>query len=121
MRTSTLFFRSVGLTFLLATSLLGFQAAAQDRPANLIPIPAIPPPPPGMVADDLEPQVTITKHGDDKVEEHRVNGKLYMMKITPSHGVPYYLVDEKGDGNWAPKDTADAAHLRVPMWVIGTF
>ena len=50
-----------------------------------------------------------------------INGKLYMMKITPSHGVPYYLVDEKGDGNWAPKDTADAAHIRVPMWVIRTF
>lgn len=121
MRTSTLFFRSASLTFLFATSLLSFQVAAQERPANLIPIPAIPPPPPGMVAEDLEPQVTITKRGNDQVEEHRVNGKLYMMKITPSHGVPYYLVDEKGDGNWAPKDTADAAHIRVPMWVIRTF
>jgi hypothetical protein len=121
MRTNTLFFRSVSLTFLLAAGLLSLQAAAQDRPANLIPIPAIPPPPPGMVGDDLEPQITITKRGDDKVEEHRVNGKLYMMKVTPSHGVPYYLVDEKGDGNWTPKDTADAAHIRVPMWVIGTF
>ena len=121
MRATTSVYRLVSLTFLLATSLLSFQVAAQERPANLIPIPAIPPPPPGMVADDLEPQVTITKRGNDQVEEHRVNGKLYMMKITPSHGVPYYLIDEKGDGNWAPKDTADAAHLRVPMWVIGTF
>ena len=121
MRTSRLFSRSTGLVFLLATSLLSFQAAAQDRPANLIPIPAIPPPPPGMTADDLEPQITITKRGNDQVEEHRVNGKLYMMKITPNHGVPYYLIDEKGDGNWAPKDTADAAHVRVPMWVIRTF
>ena len=120
MRPTTLPFRSVMLTLSVATSLLSFHAGAQDRPANLIPIPAIPPPPPGMVADDLEPQVTITKRGNDKVEEHRVNGKLYMMKITPRHGVPYYLIDEKGDGNWTPRDT-QGVQLAVPMWVIGTF
>ena len=73
-----------------------------------------------MAADDLEPQITITKRGNDKVEEHRVNGKLYMMKVTPSHGVPYYLIDEKGDGNWTPRDT-QGVQLAVPMWVIGTF
>ena len=49
-----------------------------------------------MIADDLEPQITITKRGNDQVEEHRVNGKLYMMKVTPNHGVPYYLVDDDG-------------------------
>ena len=108
-------------TLLVATATFCIFAQAQKRPDNLVPLPAIPPPPPSMVNDELEPQITISKRGDDKVEEHRINGKLYMMKVTPSHGVPYYLIDEKGDGNWAPKDTADAAHTRVPMWVIGTF
>ena len=118
MRPTTPLIRSTLLA--LAISAFCWHASAQDRPANLIPLPAIPPPPPGIVGDDLEPQVTITKRGGDKVEEHRVNGKLYMQKITPAHGVPYYLFDEKGDGNWTPRDT-QGIQLSVPMWVIGTF
>ena len=68
----------------------------------------------------LEPQVTITKRGADKVEEFRINGKLYMLKVTPPHGVSYYLVDNTGDGSWIRQDSRDSG-LRVPMWVIGTF
>jgi hypothetical protein len=68
----------------------------------------------------LEPQVTITKRGEDKVEEFRMSGKLYMMKVTPPHGVPYYLIDNAGNGIWSRQDVRDSG-LRVPMWVIGTF
>jgi hypothetical protein len=102
---------------LLATAL---PAAAQGRPADLQPLPDVPPPPPGIVDPSLEPQVTIVKRGADKVEEYRVKGKLYMMKVTPPHGKPYYLVDEQGDGTWARRDVAETG-LRVPMWVIHTF
>ena len=52
--------------------------------------------------------------------EYRVNGKLYMLKVTPPHGVPYYLIDEKGDGRMSRQDPLDSG-LRVPMWVIRTF
>jgi hypothetical protein len=54
------------------------------------------------------------------VEEYRVNGRLYMMKVTPPHGVSYYLVDDRGDGTFSRKDALDTG-VRVPMWVIGTF
>lgn len=93
---------------------------AQKRPADLEPLPAVPPPPPGLVEESAEPQVTIIKRGQDKVEEYRVNGKLYMMKVTPPHGKPYFLVDQMGDGSWARHDGVDKG-LRVPQWVIGTF
>lgn len=103
---------------LLAVAL---SAAAQDRPADLQPVPEPPPPPPGMLDDpSLEPQVTITKRGEDRVEEHRVNGKLFMIKVTPPHGKPYYLIESKGDGTWSRQESLDTG-LRVPMWVIGTF
>ena len=99
---------------------LTLPVAAQDRPANLQPVPE-PPPPPGYQPDPaLEPQVTIIKRGEDKVEEYRINGKLYMVKVTPPHGVPYYLVDDKGDGRMTRQEPLDSG-LRVPMWVIGTF
>jgi hypothetical protein len=43
-----------------------------------------------------------------------------MLKVTPSHGISYYLLDHSGDGQWVRQDSKDAG-LRVPMWVIGTF
>lgn len=107
---------------LLAALLLpaAFAVLAQSRPADLQPLPAVPPPPPGIVDPALEPQVTITKRGQDKVEEFRANGKLYMLKVTPPGGTPYYLVDEKGDGVMMRRDSFESGN-RVPMWVIGTF
>lgn len=99
---------------------LALPAMAQDRPA-LQPVPEPPPPPPGYQPDPaLEPQVTIIRRGEDKVEEFRINGRLYMIRVTPPHGVPYYLVDDKGDGRMTRQESLDSG-LRVPMWVIGTF
>lgn len=97
-------------------------AAAQTRP-DLQPIPEPPPPPPGMIDDaSLEPQVTIRKRGEDKVEEFRINGRLYMIKVTPPHGTPYYLVDPKGDGGFVRQELMGTEKsLAVPMWVIKTF
>lgn len=97
--------------------------AAQNRPANLEPLPEPPPPPPGMVEDSaMEPQVTIKRRGEDRVEEYRMNGKLYMIKVTPPHGTPYYLVDPKGDGGFVREDLGVGDRgISVPMWVIKTF
>ena len=67
-----------------------------------------------------EPEVTITKETEQTVEEFRANGKLYMIKITPKHGVPYYLVDERGDGKFTRQESLDSG-LRVPRWVIFKF
>ena len=71
----------------------------------------------------LEPEVKTFKRGEEKVEEFRVKGKLYMIRVTPAHGVPYVLVDINGSGKFgAPSQgPADAHNISVPMWVIGTF
>ena len=91
---------------------------AQQQPADLQPLPAVPPPPPGMEAFDeaLEPQVTIVKRESETREEFRVKGKLYMVKVTPPHGVPYYLIDKEGKGQMVREDSLP--NLAVPMWVI---
>lgn len=70
--------------------------------------------------DEQQPQVTITKKGDTTVEEYRVAGRLYMIKITPKHGRPYYLIDDRGDGRFARQEGLDSG-VRVPMWVIKKF
>jgi hypothetical protein len=104
------------LTLLLLCAALPLAAA--DRPANLQPIPEPPAAPPGFELDPaLEPQVTILKRGTDTVEEYRIGGKLYMIKVTPAHGRPYVMIDERGDGRMTRQDSFDSG-LRVPMWVI---
>ena len=71
--------------------------------------------------DSLEPQVTIRRREGSTVEEYRVNGKLYKIRVIPDSGVPYYLIDQRGDGSFTRMDTPGTPQLSVPMWVIGTF
>ena len=88
------------------------------RTPQLQPLPEPPPPPPGLELDPaLEPQVTIQRRGTETVEEYRVNGQLYMIRVTPTHGVPYYLIDDVGRGDFVRYDNYDA-RTRPPMWVI---
>lgn len=98
---------------------LALPAAAQKDIPDLQPLPEPPPPPPGVVDQPLEPQVTITKRGENKVEEYRMNGKLYMLKVTPPGGTPYYLIDREGNGKWM-RSSSDSG-LVVPQWVIHNF
>jgi hypothetical protein len=110
---------------ILLVLLLAFAGAAYAQnpgnPPGLQPIPEPPPPPPGHELDPaLEPQVTIIKRGTDTVEEYRIGGRLYMVKVTPPSGRPYYLIDHRGDGLFSRQDSFDSG-IRVPMWVIKTF
>jgi hypothetical protein len=102
----------------LAACLSAVPAWSADKP-QLEPLPYIPPPP-GMVDQDMEPQITITQKGEDKVEEFRIKGRLYLIKVTPSHGKSYYLVDTRGDGLMRRYDDL-SPNFMVPMWVIHQF
>ena len=106
------------ITTLFISSLCGAAIAAQ--PPDLQPLE-----PPSFDANaqdaDLEPQVTITKHTEQTVEEYRTKGgKLYMIKITPKTGKPYYLVDDRGDGKFSRQESLDYG-VRPPRWVIHEF
>ncbi len=67
-----------------------------------------------------EPQVTITPPKDAVVEEYRIGNKLYMIKITPKAGPPYYLVDDQGDGKFVRQESLDSG-FRPPRWVLHRF
>ena len=113
---------ALGGVILLGLAVPGSAAdAPKTPPSGLQPLPEPPPPPPGYQPDASEaPEVTITKRGEDQVEEYRLNGKLYMVKVTPPHGVSYYMVDSRGDGVFSRMESTDTG-LRVPMWVIKRF
>lgn len=52
---------------------------------------------PGIDLADAQVAVRTEKNGD-VIEEYRVGGALRMVKVTPSRGPAYYLMDENGDG-----------------------
>ncbi|MDD4964221.1 MAG: DUF2782 domain-containing protein [Gallionella sp.] len=136
--------RLLALLWLSSLSLTAF--AGQPVPANLQPLP----PPPDMTAvsapvaasaiptttsavsaiprtvntDDApvveNDGVTITKQSEQTVEEYRMGGRLYMIKVTPKGGVPYYLVDDRGDGKFARQESLDTG-FRPPQWIIHRF
>lgn len=108
------------LSALLLCLALPLAAQTQPRP-GLQPVPEPPPPPPGLEPDPaLEPQVTIIKRGTETVEEFRIGGRLYMIKVTPASGAPYYLIDQTGDGRFTRHHSLDTG-IRPPMWVIQEF
>jgi len=82
---------------------------------------AVPPPPdipdPLRSGDVIEPEVTIIRRDDAVIEEYRINGYLYMVKITPSAGRPYYLMDRDGDGSMEYR-SGKLESPSVPQWVI---
>ena len=113
---------------LLALTMLAAQAADKEKPGTL---PEPPPPvknykapaqPPAEQHDAgalPEPEVTITTKGEDRHEEYRIAGRLYMIKVIPKNGRPYYLVDNEGKGDFAKSDFQPK--LSPPMWVIKRF
>jgi len=73
------------------------------------------------VADEsqsFEPEVTIIDGGRHTVEEYRVNGRVYMIKIIPAVGPPYFLVDNDGDGEFETQRYPDDGEMTVPRWTL---
>lgn len=63
-----------------------------------------------------DPDVTIRQDGDRTIQEYRVNGFLYAIKVIPKNGKPYFLVRADGsDGNFVRSDQPD---MLIPAWEI---
>lgn len=123
-------------TFLfLCSNLLGISplawAQASQQPDNLVPLPEIPESPsdeeenglPSELGLDpsLEPEITI-REGKDKtmIEEYRINGELYVIKITPRIGKPYYLLNRRSAAGTPHRGDMESG-VSVPMWQIYRF
>lgn len=90
------------LPAIAACILLASPLVAQD---DLEKPPPIPPEEPGDVpippkiqGEQIEPTVTIREEEQRTIEEYSYKGQVYMVKVTPKGGVPYYYIDTDGDG-----------------------
>jgi hypothetical protein len=104
---------------LLASSWLPLALAETDNQPDLL-APAPPPGPTGTDQELVEPEVTIIRRRDRTVEEYRINGRLYMIKVTPSKGPAYFLVDSNGNGDFDMQRVGPnlEPRLLIPSWVL---
>ena len=91
---------------LLSASTLSCSLAMALEDENAGKDPAAPPPiPPKVRNEQLEPSVVITEREGERIEEYSLNGRTYMIKITPIKGPAYYYLDEDGDGRLELSET----------------
>ncbi|MGD8912590.1 MAG: DUF2782 domain-containing protein [Candidatus Thiodiazotropha sp.] len=98
----------------LALNAAGISAAEeQDVPEP----PDLPLPEVIVDGEVIEPEVTIIKQEEGTIYEYRINGQLYMVKIQPFAGPPYYMVDRDGDGEFDSRSD-DPTNISVPQWIL---
>lgn len=118
---------AIRMCFLTALCVLPAAVLAQtDAPPPPIlgdePRADIPPPPPYLEGTEdrevMEPEVEIIRRGETTIEEYRINGELYMIRVVPENAPPYYLVDGDGDGQLETRRDELAPDFAPPAWVL---
>ncbi|MDZ4730894.1 MAG: DUF2782 domain-containing protein [Xanthomonadales bacterium] len=118
---------AVVLALLCLTLPLGIQAQSQPADNELEIPPAIPaegaaeqPLPPKVQDEDeqLEPTVTIRDEEGRRIEEYSRAGQVYMVKVIPDKGVPYYYIDTDGDGRLETAPTKGLEPVRPVYWKV---
>lgn len=113
--------KGIRFTALLLALLATLVVAAQE-PDPSAEDPAAPPPlplPPKLTDELVEPSVQIRREEDRMIEEYSINGRVYMVKVTPSKGPAYYYFDEDGDGQLELHPGDEAMNpVRPAYWKI---
>lgn len=112
------------LTLTALIVLLAPPLLAQDPPDEPAPPPPpIPEPLPPKIQDQddqIQPQVVIRREEGRTVEEYSIGGMVYMIRIVPEVGPPYYLIDTTGDGNFDSRhehmEPVRPAHWKIIEW-----
>ncbi len=108
-------FNKIAIVCALAL-LMTVTVQAEDTESVMEKPPVIPEP--MQSGDSIEPEVNIIQKDDQLIEEYRLNGKLYMIKVTPAVGKPYYLTDTDGDGSLESRQFELDSGLLVPNWIL---
>ncbi len=90
------------------------QSSPQDPPRNENEEPL----PPKVQDEQLEPTVTIRDEEGRRIEEYSRGGQVYMVKVIPDKGVPYYYIDSDGDGRLETAPTKGLEPVRPVYWKV---
>lgn len=69
----------------------------------------------------LEPEITIRKGEKGTVEEYRIGGQLYMIKVIPRIGKPFYLLNKRSPVGEPHRGDLEGYGVNVPMWELYRF
>lgn len=95
------------------------EATTSTAPDGLVPAPEPPEIPESVQSGEaLEPEIIIIQREQETVQEYRINGQLYKVKITPSSGAAYYLIDTDGDGELETRSNDIVSDSSIPQWVL---
>jgi len=99
----------------IVSAVIVFMTAASFAEEDIIKPPILPEP----LADgeSMEPEVNIIQKEDRTIEEYSHNGAVYMVKVIPKIGKPYYYIDTDGDGSLESKEFDWEFH-NVPNWIL---
>lgn len=69
---------------------------------------------PALAQSAVQPSITSQQDSQRTIDEYRVNGKLYAIRIVPKNGTAYFLYDDSGNGDFT---RIEAPSVTVPAWV----
>ena len=111
--------RSLTLAALLGCSALLVAPGVHAQESAATPVEEVEPPPPVQSGETLEDaDITIIALPDETRYEYRVGGKLVGIRVEPSVGPAYYLVDTDGDGDMDRQSNPYSPNFYVNSWVI---
>jgi len=110
----------LGLLAIVSLSLVP-KILLAAAPSNAELLEEVEPPPRVQEGEPMEdaPEITIRKEAGKTIQEYRLHGELYMMKVTPDRGVSYYLYKEDSQSDWV--NVGPNAPLAVPKWTLFRF
>jgi hypothetical protein len=98
---------------------VGLVHSQDEQPAaaggDFLEAPTVIPSP--ITGEAVEPEITIIESGDEVIYEYRIRGQLYMVRVQPQFGPPYFLFDTNGDGLLDAQDNA-ATNISIPQWIL---
>ena len=115
----------MALMWLLLSSGVQAQNEPTENPLEIPPAipsedsPEQPLPPKVQDEDDrLEPTVVIRDEEGRRIEEYSRGGQVYMVKVIPDKGIPYYYIDSDGDGRLETAPTKGLEPVRPVYWKV---
>lgn len=105
--------RSICIVMGVSLLALSFSTLTRAEDLQKLHLPSLAP------ESKIGPKAQIKAPEGSRIEEYKVNGRVYMVKVIPPKPFPpYYLVDKGGTGRFTQVPQNDAEHLSVPSWVI---
>ena len=73
----------------------------------------------GPPPEEEPPGIVIQPRPEARAQEYRAGDRVFMIRIWPAKGPPYYLVDLDGDGRLETRRSDLDPEVLTPQWVVG--